>query len=674
MACCCPTTVTNGQPKAQSQQEVENSKVEGISLLEWLRLGLAFLGTAQVMMFSLAVNISDLNQGEADWLHHILAWGSLAMILFLWPPLGHRVFQDFKSKRITIELFFGVGIWGSYAASLMGSFHSGAGIYYEVPFVLFFIYYLGKILGRRRASQAKELISGWIDSFNRAQKICENGRFEITPIRNLRRGDIIYVAINGIVPIDGKLLKGEALIDESSISGEPYPVSKKAGDRILAGSQPLDTGIEMEVLTSLDEKPRQIDHLLERLRAIDMNEANYQKRADRFLKYFFPIVMTLACLAFGIWTLVASWEVGLYRALTVIVVACPCALGLATPIGLWSGLRALMRRGIIVRSPDFIERLSEVDTVVFDKTGTLSEDRMQRIDFRKISDFEEEKLKLMISAIQRKTRHPIARAFDDWSTNVDSNPYICQEIRILPGKGLEGVIHDSHTGTSYRLIFGNEGLLQLEDRENIKALTDSIGSSSKELVQIFVKLDNKLIAIITLKEVLRQTAQRAWDLLKQIGLDCRIMSGDSEQRVHALQLDSSPLCGLSLEDKIDEVKKLQQQNHRVLFIGDGMNDAGAMRYAHASIAVNSALPVTKEIAGAELSESRLDRIPEAIRISRLICEGLNRNFIFAAAYNLVGASLAIAGWINPVIAAFLMLAASVTVTSRALAWGEKLQN
>jgi heavy metal translocating P-type ATPase len=652
MAGCCPTDedlACCGTAPTRSQA------------LAWMRLVFAALIAGQTMTFSLGANISPPEGSERTILHAVLAASSLAVFLLLGLPLLRESWRQALAGRVVIEQMFLLGIAGAYAASVHSSLTGEGSIYYELVAILLAIYTLGTLVMQNRRNAALRSAQSLRSQYDKCLRLDANGEAQEIAADEIKIGDRIVVYANSGIPVDGFIREGRAFIRETAMTGEPFPVVREQGDPVLAGSYVLDQKIIIE--STVGGKSRKLDLLLDSIdRARDL-PSKIQQEADRIITWFLPVVLVISVLTFAGWTWASGWIVGLFNALAVLVVACPCAMGLATPIGIMSALNAFARRGLVAKNGDFIEALSKIDTVVFDKTGTLSEESLQLVEFVTAAGFERDQLRTWIGALEEGNSHPIARAFHDWVGG--KSALQAREIRILPGAGICGQVQDVN-GENHQLAIGNAGILSQQDSANVSA-------DSASLMTIFVTVDGVLAATVRLRERLRESSSLALGELKAMGLRVEIMSGDQPQRLRELGFPDAK-AGLLPEQKAELVRELQQAGRRVLFVGDGMNDSAAMACATASIALVSGAELTREVATVQLFGENLSVIPWAKRQAGRVIRGIRGNLWFAACYNAIGILLAVSGVLHPVMAAILMTLSSATVTWRAIRFGEKLQD
>lgn len=664
MSSCCTTT-----PLAPCCGSPDSSPGNSGNALLWLRLGLATLVSAQTMAFGLAVNLSPPSGSTRLIIHGILA-GSVLLVFFLVGlPIVRESWRLFLHRRIGLEHLFLAGITGAFLASIHSTLSGQGSVFYEVVAILLAIYTLGSLLSQRRRQAALQSGEALRREFEFCEVLLPDGETERLPIRDVKPGMRLQVRAGEGIPVDGVIESGSAYIHETPLTGEPFPVIKREGDRVLAGSRSVDRTLVITA-ESIGEN-RRLDQLLRSIQEARETQSGLQREADRLVSWFLPVVLGISLVTFIAWTLQTNWIIGLFNALAVLVVACPCAMGLATPIGIWSALEALARRGIVAHSGDFIERLARVDTVVFDKTGTLSEEDLAVVDFLSLPGLNRPDLQASLAAVQRESNHPVARAFQCWS-DPGNHSRLVSEITLLPGTGISAMVSGSASSPEH-LEIGNDQLLSPGDRAELQKILGVAASAPAATRDFYIRQNGRLVAVARLRENLRSSARACLDQLKSLGLRVEIMTGDQASGAAAVGLGEAQ-SGLLPEDKIRLVRNLAKAGHRVLFVGDGINDSGAMSHAHASIALASGAQLTRENAQAQLFGNNLGAIPESLLITRRVLLGIRQNMNFAVFYNLIGMGLAASGIIHPVLAALLMLFSSSLVTWRALRFAEKLRS
>jgi heavy metal translocating P-type ATPase len=624
-----------------------------------LRMGISLLIIAQSMIPALGINLEEATDRATKLAVHgaILAGTLLVLVLLGWPLFAGAV-RELRARRVTIEALFVLTLTGALAASLQ-SFLTGRGpVYFEVVSVLLVVYSLGKAVGAKSRAAAEASTRVWASSLATCRLI--DGR--TVDVTIVRPGDMVEVRPGEAIPVDGVIRHGEGFVSEAAVSGEPFAVVRRPGDGVLAGAASFDAVFRIEATAA--GTARRVDSLLRAVEAARATPTSAQAVADRLSAIFLPLIIAVAVGTFGGWTYAAGWEVGLFNAMSVLLVACPCALGLATPIVVWSALGRLAERGLVVRSGDVVERLATVGSVVFDKTGTLTEDRFALIDIATVAEGEERaRLLGWLSLVQERSGHPIAKPFADLPRPFGPE-VVVESLRIAPGCGVEATVMD---GTAHEVRIGRPEwigersrvsgpMLRYEHSELLSAASGRLRGSARLGHRVACAIDGELAAVAVLAERLRDTVPQALTAFENLGLRVEVLTGDATDRAKALNLPNAQ-GGLLADDKRQRVAELD----RPLVVGDGINDAAALASGHVGIALASGTDVAVGAADVTLYHGDLRVIPWAVALSREAMRIVRRNLWTAAAYNLVGMSLAAAGLLHPVAAALLMVVSSALV-------------
>lgn len=628
MSCACSSSETSGEA------------------VGWFRLAVAGLVAAQSMVFGLAVNISPPEGNARLIVHGVLAVSALAVFFLAGLPIWRAAVAAWRRGRIVIEQLFLVGIAGAFGASVHSTLSGFGHVYYEVVAILVTIYTFGKLIGEKRRKAALEAARSLGEEFDACERLLPGGLTESVRSRDVVAGDRLVVRAAGAIPVDGTILEGVGFVQETALTGEPFPAVKRPGDTVLAGCFSVD-GV-FTIRSSVTGNTRRLDALIASVRAAQERPSDLQREADRIVAWFLPSVLIISAATFAFWTWRESWIAGLFNALAVVVVACPCSMGLATPVGIWSALAALATRGVIPADSNLVERLARTDTVVFDKTGTLGEEDLERVDFVHAAGEDRQALLRAVASLEASSNHPVARAF----RMAGAEPVPSSGI---PGAGIEGAVE----GALVRV--GNFEIVPADQQAAARELATGLKGTSSHLV--YVVRNARIAGVALLREKLRDSA---WDAIRDIGslgLRCEVMTGD---RAEATAIHGLPNvhAGLTPDDKAVLVASLKAQGHQVLFVGDGVNDAPAMAESDVAFSVGTGSALARETASAEITDLRA--VPFAIARCRQAVHAIRSNLIFAAAYNVIGILLAATGLLHPVAAALLMLASSFIVTWRAL--------
>ncbi len=632
----------------------------------WFKIAVGAVLAGQAMLLGLAVNLTPPTGEIRVLLHAILIVTCLAVLAILGWPLLHGIIESLRARRITIELLFLAGIIGAFAASLHSTLTGEGAVYYEVTAVLLTVYSVGKTLGAQSRAQAFREANRLREAFDTCRKIGADGSRVAIRVAEIHVEDRVSVLPGEPVPIDGRVVSGQAFVRETPLTGEPFPVVRREGDAVFAGSYVEDG--ELIVAAKVAGNQRRLDHLLGAVESAREQPSTLQAEADRVVSWFLPAVLLVAAGTFVFWTAVGSWSVGLFNSMAVLLVACPCAMGLATPIAVWNALAVLAARGLVVRHGDMIDRLAGLTQVVFDKTGTLSEASFSLIDVAVTgSSADRRNLLAILACVQERCVHPVARAFRGLDTDrlprldAEGIELTVKSLKTVPARGIE-VWGESRPGEELFLRIGQRELMTDWTAES-DLLASLRHAPSDHLV--YVEIDGRLRAIAAVRERLREAARATFASLDALGLKWQVMTGDRPER--AVQLGLLPVTGqLTPEAKAAAIKALEQSGQKIGFVGDGINDAPAMTAATLGIALGHGAALTTATAGAVLYGGDLRVVPWAIGLCRQVRNSIRSNLLFAAAYNVAGIGLAASGFLHPVTATLLMVGSSFTVSWRAL--------
>lgn len=532
--------------------------------------------------------------------------------------------------------------------------------YFETSAVLITLILLGKLLESYATSRTTESIAGLLELQAKEATVIREGKEWLVPVDSLKIGDIILVRPGEKVPMDAEIISGETSIDEAMITGEPVPVEKKPGDSVIGATINFDGAFQAKITKRMEETVLEsIIRLVEEAQGI---KAPIQRLADRISGIFVPIVLGIAAVTFIIWYLVTGTVDGsLEAAIAVLVIACPCALGLATPTAIMAGTGKGAESGILFKGGEHLERTSKVDTIVFDKTGTLTEGKLEVSDKKAANDHFFPYLFLM----EQQSEHPIAKAIIKMlePENMDVSAVKQGKIRAKAGHGMTGNLDDSKVELgAYRYVSSLTTIPKDDDE-----LIESWMQAGKTVVAMAI--DGVYAGALALSDTPRPEAKEAIQKLKAQGIKTAICSGDQSVVVENMAKD----LGIDMffaeqlpNDKSALVEKLQQEGHIVAFVGDGINDAPALAASDIGISIGTGTDIAIETGDVTLVSHRLTLIPETIELSKATMRNIRQNFFWALAYNCAGIPIAALGLLAPWVAGLAMAFSSVSVVTNAL--------
>jgi heavy metal translocating P-type ATPase len=620
------------------------------------RIGIALALAGQGMVFGLGYN-NALQAGEAPpygsviyWmLHGALAVSALAVAALLGGPLLRETRQALRQRRLSVEALFVLSAAGALVGSVISSVTGTGSVYYEVVSIVLCVYAIGKQIGALQKGRVGEAVAAFRNAFDHAVIRGSDGQRQVVPVGALGASSRVLIRPGDPIPVDARIVSGGGYLRETALTGEPAPVRRGPGERVLAGTWSVDGNLELAPET---DAPRTIDQILELLDRAPAHPSRLQESADRLMRLFVPLVSLTSAATFLGWLLLSSapWWDALFNAMAVLLVACPCALGLAMPAGIWAGLFHLSQRGLVGRHGHLLDSLAECTTVVFDKTGTLSHFKLGA-DTRHLQceGCDHDRLLAEIASLARASHHPVSEALGELA----DSPLPVHDLEVFPGAGIGGRVD------GVRLLVGEVGLLQRQGIPLPQCLPESPGKP------VAVARNGTYAGLLFLTEVLRDSAEATLEALAGMGCACRILSGDpspSHTGIGGVAVEG----GLSPAQKAERVRQAGKQSGPVLFVGDGVNDLPAMQAAQAALAIDLGAALATEFADGLLVDGRVGSLPAAIRHARRLKRRLRGNLLFALCYNLFGMALAAAGILHPVVAALLMVGSSAIVSWRAL--------
>ncbi|NMM42896.1 copper-translocating P-type ATPase [Rhodospirillaceae bacterium KN72] len=651
--------------KEDTDPEEQAARARAADRQAWVWVGVSVVLTLPflVQMVAMALGIHALMMPY--WLEPLLA----APVVF---GAGARFFSGawhaVLTRSGTMDVLVAMGTGAAYFYSLYLVLTLGAGseghLYFEAAAVIVTLV----LFGKRLEAWAKQGTSAALRSLMNlrpatARRVDANGREETVAIEAVATGDVLIVLPGERIPVDGRILEGQSDSDESLITGESLPVPKKPGDPVTGGAVNGDGLLKVEaVAVGRDTTLSKITRLVERAQA---GKAPVQKLVDRVSAIFVPTVLGIALVTFVGW-LVAGY--GLEQAVTagvsVLVIACPCALGLATPTAMVAGTGAAAKAGILIKDIEAMERAASIDTVLFDKTGTLTEGHPVLSDTVDLSGVDTSDHLRLATALQRGSDHPLAKAFRSAFEAADGDAASLPSPRNFtnrPGEGVAGEVD----GVSVAL--GNRALLS---RLGV-ALDTNAAQKMEELGETVVYLvrDGKPAAVFGFRDAPRPMAVAALARLKERGLATGMVSGDSQAAADRVGRDLGMdlvLAGVRPDRKAKTVAARQQDGARVAMVGDGINDAPALVQADLGIAMGTGSDVALDAAPVTLMRSDLMLVPAVLDICRKTVSKIRQNLFWAFIYNVIGLPLAALGFLSPAVAGAAMAMSSVSVVTSSL--------
>lgn len=485
------------------------------------------------------------------------------------------------------------------------------------------LFMIGELLESYAANRARRGVTALMALVPEEALLLKNGERQPVPVASLRPGDIIEISPGGRLPADAELMTPFASFDESALTGESVPVERVQGEKVAAGSLSVDRATEMRVISEPGNNA--IDRILQLIELAEERRAPIERFIDRFSRIYTPVIMLLSALVMLVPPLAFAepWETWIYRGLTLLLIGCPCALVISTPAAITSALAAATRRGALIKGGAALEQLGRIQTVAFDKTGTLTEGKPQVTDILPVSGVSEARLLALAAAVEAGSHHPLAVAIMQRAQQNTPLLPLAEERRALAGIGVEGIVN----GIVVRVSAPSKISPELLSAEWLAQL-DELESSGKTAVAV---LENeKFIGLVALRDTLRTDAKQAIDSLKKLGIQGVMLTGDNPRAAAAIasELGIDYRAGLLPADKVEAVMALNAA-HPTVMVGDGINDAPAMKAASIGIAMGSGTDVALETADAALTHNRLTGLAEIILLSRAANANIRQNITIA---------------------------------------------
>jgi len=535
-------------------------------------------------------------------------------------------------------------------------------LYFEASAVIITLVLLGKYMESRAKRGTTAAIRQLMDLRPKTARVVRNGVETELPVSQVRVGDIAVVRPGENLPVDGRVAEGSSEIDESLITGESIPVAKQPGDKVTGGSI-NGTGLLQVEATAVgaDSTLSRIIRLVENAQA---GKAPIQRLVDRISAVFVPVVVAIATVTFFAWLAVGGeLEPALVAAVSVLVIACPCALGLATPTAIMTGTGAAARAGILIKDVEALEHAHAIDTIIFDKTGTLTTGQPTVVDMLAAPGADDSVLLTTAASLQQGSEHPLARAVLKAAAHRDLSLSPVSDFQSHTGAGVAGVI----AGAS--VIAGNERFMQSHNIATTDNAQQAAAWENEGKTVIWIARDDQLLGMMAIADPLRVESAGAVTTLRDMGVQTLLLSGDAVRAVAEIgrQVGIDVARGaVQPAEKAAEVEQLRAAGHVVGMIGDGINDAPALAAANVGIAMGSGTDIAMETAGVTLMRSNPALVPAAIAVSRATWNKIRQNLFWAFIYNIIGIPFAAAGLLSPTIAGAAMAFSSVSVVTNSL--------
>lgn len=571
-------------------------------------------------------------------------------------------YKALKIHAINMDVLIAMGVIAGWTFGAVNAFlpelAAGGEGYLEISVAILAFVLLGKYIEETIRRKSAASIRKLLELRPTIARVLKDGKEVEVPIDELQVDDVIIIKPGEKIPTDGLVISGYSSVDEKIITGESIPVEKNVGNEVI-GATVNKTGMLKIKATKVGEDTAlaQIVRLVEEAQA---SSAPVQKFADRVVAKFVPIVFSVAAIAFAYWYLVSGFSAAFFALLAVLLIACPCALGIATPTAILAGVGKGAEYGVLLRSGEYVEKARKLKTVVFDKTGTLTKGEPSVTDILAYNDYDKENVLKFAAIAEKGSEHPLAEAIVNEGHKAGFNIPDAESFEAVPGHGVRV------TYEGKKILLGNRKLMQQEKIATEKLEKDLETLEQQGKTAMILTVNRKPAGIVAAMDTAKENAVEAIQSLKGMGLEVVMLTGDNERTAKAIanQLGIDKVIANVLPwEKVDAIKKLQSEGKTVAMVGDGINDAPALAQADIGIAIGSGTDIAKETGGIVLIKDDLRDVALGVELSKKTMRKINSNLFWAFIYNSVMIPVAAVGLLNPIWAAGAMAISSLTVVS-----------
>ena len=620
-------------------------------------------------------------QNYWNWVQLLL---SIPVVFYAAWMFFKRAWTSFKTMNLNMFTLIGIGSGIAWLFSIVAllfpdifppNFKTGHGnvfVYFEATTVILTLVLLGQLLEARAHSQTSGAIKELLKLVPSTATLVVDGVEKTIAIDKIEQGHLLRVKPGEKIPVDGSIIEGESSIDESMITGEPIPVDKHVNDKVSSGTINGTKSFIMQAEKVGSETL--LSQIIQMVNTASRSKAPIQKLADRIAKYFVPIVILVSIITFIVWTIFGpepAYVFAFVNAISVLIIACPCALGLATPMSVMVGVGRGAQSGVLIKNAEALEKMNKVDTLIIDKTGTITEGKPSVEKVETTASIDKKILVQYIVTLNQFSEHPLAEAIMKYGKLQQVSILKVNDFETITGKGVIGTVENK------KIALGNTKLFEQLTIEIPKKLSDAVVFEQQQGKTVsYIAINEEVVGYVTIFDAIKETSKKAIKALQDQGIDVIMLTGDNNNTAKAVaeQLNLAHFKADCLpEDKLNEIKKLQQQGRVVAMAGDGINDAPALAQSDVGIAMGTGTDVAIESASITLVKGDLHGIVKAKKLSHSVVKNIKQNLFFAFIYNVFGVPIA-AGvlfpifglLLSPMIAALAMSFSSVSVISNAL--------
>lgn len=667
------------QSKKEKLAEVADIRTKVISAIPIAIFAAIVMGWEILAKYSLVPEVSHTLK---EFSHHLLPILATYILFVVGKPYLLGLYRFLRYGKANMDTLIGIGTSAAFLYSFTVSafeetlrqFINVEYQYYDVTIIVITFISLGKYLEARSKIKTGDAIEKLLNLQAKTALVIRDGKEVEISVSDVKHDDLIIIKPGAKIPVDGCITEGTSFIDESMVTGEPMPVQKKIGDNVVSGT--LNTSGSFTFKATKVGSETLLAQIIKMVEEAEGSRAPIQALADKISAVFVPIVLVIAFLTLGVWLIVGSQYLGFSQALSfglvsfvgILVIACPCALGLATPTAIIVGVGKGAKEGILIKDAATLEKLHKVNTVVVDKTGTITKGKPTLVDIQNLSNLKDDEFVSILASLEKKSEHPIAHAIVNYAKEKNIVMSDISDFQGIQGKGIKGTIND----TEY--FVGNAKLVS---DLNLPFNTTKLNEfTSQGKTPVILATKERVLGFVMVADEIKQESKQAVAGLHKLGIKVVMLTGDDEKTakyIASLVGIDDVVANVLPEDKLKKIKALQEQGRIVAMAGDGVNDAPALAQADVGIAMGTGTDVAIESAGITLLGGDISKLVKAIRLSKITMRGIKQNLFWAFIYNIVGIPLAagvlypVFGWLlNPVFAGFAMAMSSVSVVSNSL--------
>lgn len=580
-------------------------------------------------------------------------------------------FKALRNGSSNMDVLISLGTSAAYFYSLYltiqwaiqgGNIHHGPSVYYETSAVLITLVVMGKLFESLAKGRSSEAIKSLMGLQAKTALVVRDGQELSIPVEEVMTGDVVLVRPGDKVPVDGVVLEGISSVDESMLTGESIPVEKKQGDTVIGAT--INKNGMLRIRATKVGKETALAQIIKVVEEAQGSKAPIQRVADVISGIFVPIVIGIAIVTFLVWYFLVSpgdFAGSLEKAIAVLVIACPCALGLATPTSIMAGSGRAAEFGILFKGGEHLEQTHKIDSIILDKTGTVTKGKPELTDV--LTDGEEAEFLRLVGAAEKNSEHPLAEAIVEGVKAKSIDLPDTDSFEAIPGYGIKAVVEGRD------VLIGTRRLMDKFEVDAKKAYDEMSALEESGKTAMLVAIDHEYAGMVAVADTIKESSAAAVSRLKEMGLQVIMITGDNERTAKAIaaQVGIDHVRAEVLpEGKAEEVKKLQAEGKKVAMVGDGINDAPALATADTGMAIGTGTDVAMEAADVTLMRGDLSSIPDAIYMSRKTMRNIKQNLFWALGYNTLGIPIAAIGLLAPWVAGAAMALSSVSVVLNAL--------